>query len=166
MKKLSFTLILATAFLSNIYSQTADTSITFQKNKFYINGERKKFTEIKQLLKSNPASVDEFNQFKSLKTTSLVISEIGLFTTLVSEMLYLPKFNDASQLKYNPDKFLPIGIAGLSVFIIGQLIQIPTKKHLKKSIDLYNSNGGKSANNSAEWNFIVNNNGLGVSVCF
>ncbi len=161
-----------TFLLFNTYSQTVDSTISIKKRKFYQNGQKLKPTELNRILSTNTFSAHEYQLYKKNSSISLPFLLAGSILvcagSVVSFSSALKETNDinSGQLPGKYPSGLGLILVGGACVIVSLPFAIPAKKHLNKSIDLYNSSIKDVGSARIEFNLNVNSRGVGVIMRF
>jgi hypothetical protein len=170
MKRLFLGIIMALIFI-DANSQAVDSPLTIQKKKVYQNGNKLKPAEFKAILENNTSSVAEYKLFNKNRTASAVFMCVGLATVAAGTAVMLSstmkQANDLDNGEYN-EYSSGLGLIGMGLLIeiAGIPFSISANKHLKKSVDMYNSSINVTGSNQIEFKLIVYSNGLGVRMRF
>jgi len=152
-------------FIMNAYSQVGDSTIKFQRGKYYQNNKIIKYHELETILAYNSTSASELQKYNADIIISIPFVIVGAYYIITGTLnrkreLNVITFQEKSIFDY---KKLLIGAAcevgGLSFALVAN-------KHLKKSVSLYNSSLKDVGYKQVQANFMVNSNGLGISVVF
>lgn len=172
MKNTLLTLNFIIILVIQTYSQSKDTIIVdngnYIKNDMAISKD-----ELKQILLNNPASANKFKKYNlnlKIKNGCYVAGSIVLVAGILEILASRYETVDSWGLKqtYYNTSMLTTGVVicggSISLAIIGEIIGGIGKHHLKKSIELYNSNLKIYGYNRIKLN--TNPYGIGISMNF
>ena len=160
-------------FLISAYSQKADSTIVFKKRKFYQNEQQITKAELSKLLANNPASSAEYKQWtkKTMIGSGFVLGGSILIATaaIIDLSATMKQKKDLDNGTYNDYPGASVGLyAGAIVCsLVGLSIVLHSnKKHLHKSIGLYNSSFSEAMKRPVKFELIVSSYELGVRMSF
>jgi len=172
MKKVMLSIIILIGFLFNAYSQAGDSTISMMRKKVYQNGQTISNAKLKSILKSNPASTQQFKKYQTNSAIGTTLLVAGTASVLVGAVINLQgniqESNDI--IEGDVKDSYPNGLGFLATGLVLDIIAIPLilsgSKQFKKALFNYNSSFGKTSAIPVQFNLMVNANGLGVRMQF
>lgn len=158
------------------YAQTADNQISIvKKRKYYQNGEKLKWRDLKNTLSNNAASAESFKlaQKNSAIGSPLVLagSALLLAAGITSLTSSLDEANalEEGKIKDSGSSGLGLALGALGCIVAAVPFNLATRDHLHNAIDQYNAEIKKVSSSyppPAKLNLIVKANGLGLRMTF
>ncbi len=175
MKILISTLIM-TFMVIGAYSQTADDEISIvKKRKYYQNGEKLKWRDLKNTLGNNAASAESFKlaQKNSTVANPLLIGGGALLlaagiTSLSSSLEEVNALEDG-KIKDSGSNGLGLALGALACMVTSLPFSLAARNHLHNAIDQYTADikkVGSSCPPPVRWNLMVKANGLSLRMTF
>lgn len=173
MKKAAI-LFLMSMVLTNLFAQNESGVITIEKNKFYQNEIKLKRAELHALLQSNPEVLPDFEIYKknyvagsTLTLGGLALVCAGGFVSLSSSLEQADDLNNG-ETKSQSDYSSGLALAGLGlVAVIAAVpINLKSKRHLQKSVELYNAGLQDTAQQAVEFDLQVSGNQVSLIMRF
>lgn len=179
MSKYIIAIILFIGFI-NVYAQNGQDSIIKQKKFYYQKGQILSKTELKDILLAKPISAQEYNTYKTNQRIALTLGLGASTCCLIGSIVSLSStLNTANELENGNlptnEEETASAAAGLGWLAGGVLcvaVAIPfgisSKKHLSKSIQLYNLEAAKTESGCKPVKFDVaaGINRIGISMEF
>ena len=155
MKTIILTLLITITTIATCNSQTIEMKKSMWGNKFSQDGKRLSISETMNIMKSNSKAFELMKKAKSNTTISSILGGVGgLF-------IGVPVGQSISGQKTN---WILAGI-GIGIAGIGLPISINATKQAEQSIELYNSSLTLSKH-KPEYKYIMNGNGIGITMSF
>jgi hypothetical protein len=172
MKKLFILCGLIMFMTANAYCQPAAGKITLEKKRYHQNGKTMTSSQLKTTLSGNQASAPEYMKSKANMNIAAPMIIAGSVCVLAGSAISLASsIKEANEL--NSGTYSGDGASGLGLILLGLVIDvaaipliIPANKHLKKSIELYNSSLSNTGYRKVQVNMMVTSTGLGVRMNF
>ena len=172
MKKYSIIILLCFCF-NNLFSQIEVDSITIVKKTSYQNSKILESWELTPILSTNSATLYDFKIYKrnnftgtALKTTGYLSILAASFLTLAASLKETSDFSNGNFGKADYSAGLRLSVVGLGLVISSIPFKNRGKKHLKRSIDIYNSGIKDTGHVPGSFNLVINSGQLGVLVKF
>ena len=159
---------------SNTSNNEAENStITRERRKYYQHGEIVSFAELKKILSGNSYSTNEFHEYKVNSGIGTTLEIIGLISVTTGAIINFANTASTVSNINNGNYYAPSSIGGGGFILLGGAFVIlsipflvPAKHHLKKAINLYNSEGKSSTYIPVQYNLMMSSNGLGIRMRF
>jgi hypothetical protein len=164
--------VLLIAFFINSNAQSADSTISKQKNKYYQFGQRIQSRKLNSVLENNSSSALELNKYKINSSLGIASCVVGSATVLAGAVVFLAsniqRSNSGRTSSINNTYYTGFGmiVGGLVLDLVGAFAINSAKKHLEKSISNYNSRFKRTGMNPVKFNFSTNENGVGILMKF
>ena len=160
--------------LISVYSQKADSTIVFRKRHFYQNEQQITKAELSKLLANNPASSTEYKKWTKnvLIGSGFVLGGSIMIATaaiidLSSTMQQTKDLDNGIYTNDYPSASVGLYAGAVVCSLVGLSIVLRSnKKHLHKSIELYNSSFSEAVKRPIKFELMVNSNELGVRMSF
>jgi len=158
--------------LTDLCSQTPGGPITLEKKIYTQNGVALSSKQLKSVLSSNPASLPEFQKYKSNMNVATPLMIGGSACLLVGAAINLASsVKEANDI--NNGKLGNSYPSGLGLIIIGAVadlaslpLLLPARKHLTNSISEYNTSLKSTGKTPVQVEMVMHTTGLGVRVTF
>lgn len=158
--------------LTDAMTQTPGGTITFDKKRYYVNGEETKFADIKTALSSNPASSAEYLKYKANLNVGAPLVIIGsgcllagAFINLASSVKQTNDINNGELGNSYPNG-LGLVLIGLAVDLTSLAFLFPANKHIKQSINDYNASLKTTGRIQPRLEMVLHPTGAGIRVAF
>ncbi len=155
----------------NTHSQHSQAPIELKKKRYFQHGKALNSSELKTILTTNPASVNDFNKSKTNQIIGMGFLLSGTTLTLISSIMLLNNtMEEADALENgnikesnNGPAFMILGL-GAGGLIASIPFTISSKKRLKKAVIRFNSESSSASVRSME--FVAGLNSIGIAVHF
>lgn len=164
--------VLLIAFFINSNAQSADSTISKQKNKYYQFGQRILSRKLNSVLANNSSSALELNKYKVNSSLGIASCVVGSATLLAGAVVFLAsniqhsnsgRTGSAGNVNYTGFGMI---LGGLVLDLVGAFAINSANKNLEKSIHNYNSRFKSTGMNPVKFNFSTSENGVGIVMKF
>jgi hypothetical protein len=171
MKNLILTIAMFLFFIG-AYSQQTDSTIVVKQKQFYQNDKQITKSELSKLLANNPASSTEYKKWMNNMYIGLGL-ELGggalLLTATIKDLSATMKQNkDLNNGTFNeyPGASGGLYLGAVVCSLAGLSFILYSNKHMRKSIELYNSSFSEAMKRPVKFEMMVKSNELGVRMTF